>query len=84
VAVPPWGIGLAALAIACAPSAGTPCAPSLPGTHLGYSDDDAPVPRHFLSSSAGSVRFTDNTPPDNPITNPGATLGRVLFYDVRM
>lgn len=25
-----------------------------------------------------------NTPPDNPITNEGATLGRVLFYDVRL
>lgn len=24
---------------------------------------------------------TDNTPPDNRITNAGATLGRVLFYD---
>lgn len=23
----------------------------------------------------------DNTPPDNPLTNHGATLGRVLFYD---
>ena len=26
----------------------------------------------------------DNTPPDNPITNEGATLGRVLFYDQQM
>lgn len=26
----------------------------------------------------------DNTPPSNPITNHGATLGRVLFYDVRL
>ena len=26
----------------------------------------------------------DNTPADNPITNAGATLGRVLFYDVRL
>jgi cytochrome c peroxidase len=26
----------------------------------------------------------DNTPPDNPITDAGATLGRVLFYDPRL
>lgn len=26
----------------------------------------------------------DNTPPDNPITNDGATLGRVLFYDTQL
>lgn len=49
-----------------------------------YSDADAPIPRHFLSSTAGTVRFTDNTPPNNPITTAGARLGRVLFYDVRL
>ena len=27
---------------------------------------------------------TDNTPEDNPITNDGATLGRVLFYDTQL
>ena len=26
----------------------------------------------------------DNTPTDNPITNEGATLGRVLFYDTNL
>jgi len=26
----------------------------------------------------------NNTPPNNPITNAGATLGRVLFYDKRL
>ncbi|HET6341834.1 MAG TPA: cytochrome-c peroxidase, partial [Gemmatimonadota bacterium] len=50
----------------------------------GYSDADAPIPRHFLASFPGTVAFTDNTPPENPITNAGATLGRVLFYDVRL
>ena len=29
----------------------------------------------------GAMALTDNTPSDNPITNDGATLGRVLFYD---
>lgn len=28
--------------------------------------------------------FNDNTPEDNPITNEGATLGRVIFYDRRL
>jgi len=28
-----------------------------------------------------TVRGFDNTPANNPITNDGATLGRVLFYD---
>jgi hypothetical protein len=26
----------------------------------------------------------DNTPPDNPLSDDGATLGRVLFYDTRL
>jgi len=30
------------------------------------------------------VQATDNTPPSNPVTNAGATLGRVIFNDVRI
>jgi cytochrome c peroxidase len=60
------------------------CDPVLPTMPYGYSDADAPIPRHFLGPTPGSVAFTDNTPPDNPITNRGASLGRVLFYDVRL
>jgi len=30
------------------------------------------------------VQATDNTPPGNPVTNAGATLGRVIFNDVRL
>ncbi|MCA9050314.1 MAG: hypothetical protein KDA89_16375 [Planctomycetaceae bacterium] len=37
----------------------------------------APLPPHVQTFAAGY----DNTPPDNPITNAGAALGRVLFYD---
>lgn len=66
-------------------AAGPPlCEPVLPAIRYGYSDADAPIPRHFLGTATGTVRFTDNSPPENPITNPGATLGRVLFYDVRL
>jgi len=60
------------------------CAPTLPSARYSYSDADAPIPNHFLTSTAGTVAFSDNTPRDNPITNAGATLGRVLFYDVRL
>jgi cytochrome c peroxidase len=43
------------------------------------------LPEHYLPSPPyGDVPFTDNTPDDNPITNDGATLGRVLFYDKRL
>src|SRR5690606_34275377 len=37
------------------------------------------LPQHFKNLSG-----MKNTPPDNPITNAGATLGRVLFYDERL
>jgi len=39
------------------------------------------LPPHFLEALA--ERF-DNTPPDNPVTDAGARLGRVLFYDTRL
>ncbi len=60
------------------------CAPVLPATPYGYSDADAPIPRHFVTGAVGTVIFVDNTPAGNRITNPGASLGRVLFYDVRL
>ena len=36
------------------------------------------LPAHFTSAD---VLALDNTPIDNPLTDAGATLGRVLFYD---
>ncbi|MBK9029746.1 MAG: c-type cytochrome [Myxococcales bacterium] len=47
----------------------------LPAVTASYRD---PLPAHFASPL---VRMIDNTPADNPITDDGATLGRVLFYD---
>lgn len=38
------------------------------------------LPSYFLTGE-GSVIDTDNNPTTNPITDAGATLGRVLFYD---
>ncbi|OZC02557.1 cytochrome c peroxidase [Rubricoccus marinus] len=53
--------------------------PDLPETPLEYAD--IPLPAHLTITP---VRALDNTPEDNPITNAGATLGRVLFYDTRL
>ena len=53
--------------------------PVLPETPYNYAN--IVLPEHF---SAPGVRIADNTPTDNPITDEGATLGRVLFYDTRL
>lgn len=46
------------------------------------------LPSHFTTNAGGplptSINGTDNTPTTNPITNDGATLGRVLFYDKKL
>jgi cytochrome c peroxidase len=52
---------------------------SLPATPYQYAIVD--LPAHFRTPAA--TRF-DNTPADNPVTDAGATLGRVLFYDTRL
>jgi cytochrome c peroxidase len=44
-----------------------------------YANIDLPV--YFKTPAA---RRFDNTPRDNPVTDAGATLGRVLFYDTRL
>jgi cytochrome c peroxidase len=51
----------------------------LPETPYRYADID--LPAHFKTPLA---RRFDNTPDDNPVTDDGATLGRVLFYDTRL
>ena len=51
--------------------------PNLPATALAYI---VTYPPHIQVSLA----VNDNTPADNPITNDGATLGRVLFYDKQL
>ena len=48
----------------------------LPATPYPYAS--VVLPAHFQSPL---VRAMDNTPADNPISDDGATLGRVLFYD---
>jgi cytochrome c peroxidase len=51
---------------------------NLPATPYRYAN--VALPAHFTQPG----RNDDNTPPDNPITDAGATLGRVLFYDTRL
>ena len=51
---------------------------NLPATPYRYANVE--LPAHFTQPG----RNDDNTPPDNPLTDDGATLGRVLFYDKRL
>lgn len=49
-----------------------------------------PIPYNYSSPNLPGfyanqfIRIQDNTPADNPTTNWGATLGRVLFYDKQL
>jgi cytochrome c peroxidase len=58
--------------------------PTLPSPSLRYDDAEVGLPAHFLAGGGMSVLSLDNTPAANPITDAGATLGRVLFYDPRL
>jgi cytochrome c peroxidase len=49
---------------------------TLPGTPFNYAN--ITLPAHLQTAA---VIATDNTPVNNPVTDAGATLGRVLFYD---
>ncbi len=58
--------------------------PAVPYNYAVLSD----IPAHFTNNAGGplntSVNGTDNTPLNNPVTDHGATLGRVLFYDKKL
>jgi cytochrome c peroxidase len=61
--------------------------PVLPTTPYNYSVLN--LPTAFTTDVVGAPRPTsingiDNTPVTNPVTDAGATLGRVLFYDVNL
>lgn len=58
--------------------------PHLPAKPYEYADIDLPLHFQRPHPRFGSVAGADNTPVDNPITNEGAALGRVLFYDRRL
>jgi cytochrome c peroxidase len=67
-----------AAAAACRPDPIDPIAQylNLPEAVFGYTPDD--MPAHFAQAN---VLAADNTPLTNPVTDDGATLGRVLFYE---
>jgi cytochrome c peroxidase len=66
-----------------AASAQTPNLPLIPYDYVAYAVTN--LPDHYLPTPPfGDAGAADNTPADNPITNHGATLGRVLFYDTRL
>ena len=61
--------------------------PVLPNSPYDYSTLN--LPAHFTNDASNSqlptsINGTDNTPSDNVITDHGATLGRVLFYDKKL
>lgn len=60
---------------------------SLPDPPFDYASLN--LPSHFTANVPGqplptSINGTDNMPADNVITDEGATLGRVLFYDKKL
>jgi len=62
---------------------------NLPEQNFNYANIQ--LPNHFTSNGFPSQNpfqyapiEVDNTPDDNPITDAGATLGRVLFYDEKL
>src|SRR4051812_34795619 len=58
-----------------------PNLPNVMSDYVAYAVTNLPKHYNDPNSPAGNLAGTDNTPPTNPITNAGATLGRVLFYD---
>jgi cytochrome c peroxidase len=72
---------LAFVSIAAVLSPSRPAAKNilnLPATPYRYAN--VKLPAHFTQPG----RNNDNTPPDNPLSDHGVTLGRVLFYDTRL
>lgn len=61
---------------------------NLPDTYFNYAN--IALPSYYTASEFPpqfqfqAVTAYDNTPADNPITDAGATLGRVLFYDKKL
>jgi cytochrome c peroxidase len=65
--------------------AAEPGRPSLPAISHLYSDEDLALPFLFRElAEPDHPFFLDTMPEDNPTTDAGATLGRVLFYDKRL
>jgi len=59
---------------------------NLPAVSFDY--ENLNLPNHFTIDAPGplptAINDIDNTPINNPVTDAGATLGRVLFYDKKL
>jgi cytochrome c peroxidase len=65
-----------------APTVPGPVLPAVPFDYVATAVTN--LPPHLANLQGPGGLRADNTPPGNPITNAGATLGRVLFYDKRL
>lgn len=90
----------AAVALAASTSACGGTEPTAPAMQASTSDDAAATVLEYLDVDMNAplnyaaplypahydanVLAADNTPSDNPVTDAGATLGRVLFHDVAL
>ncbi|MFN3199800.1 MAG: cytochrome-c peroxidase [Bradymonadia bacterium] len=54
----------------------------LPAQPFNYANPNYPA--HYRQGPGGGALATDSAPPNNPVTDAGATLGRVLFYDTNL
>ncbi|MEI9810781.1 MAG: hypothetical protein WDO16_24535 [Bacteroidota bacterium] len=59
------------------PGTGTPDLPAVAFDYVGHASNIPAYIKNYINTHPGS----DNTTAGNPLTNNGATLGRVLFYD---
>ena len=60
---------------------------TLPATPYAYTQIDLPdhlTTNVLIGAGQNAATDNDNTPANNPITDHGATLGRVLFYDKQL
>ena len=67
--------------VAPAPEPGRPVLPDRPFT---YDDLQLDLPPSYRESRQSGAPYWDTTPETNPVSDAGATLGRVLFYDKRL
>jgi cytochrome c peroxidase len=61
-----------------------PGEPHLPPEAAVYEDFRLGMPAAYAESRRSGAPFWDTTPESNPVTDAGAALGRVLFYDKRL
>ncbi len=82
----PLALPLILVATATAQDTRVPVLPAVPDDY-----SNVELPQHFLENAfpandpfQNAVIDNDNTPADNPVTDDGAMLGRVLFYDRKL